>query len=286
MVNGSSPWRVKNVPLRSLMRCQCSPIWVRVPQNCTPSIFIKSDWNSYPFAYSQRYRSGQAPSSDDLHLQVRRGPSRSLTDTRRQPGRHRCRWTSTAPASRWDGDSRCVWPVRESSSDTWTPSTLHPSSSDWQTCRSRPSTHRHNLTKYVRGVHSREVLRSACLYVCIWSVIDKHTMPGRRRQSGQRRQWLDDIIDWAEVELPRVVHLAGDRREFRSFVRSIVQATHGAWHTQCGVSLCPLSYIIKNAPKLHEIFLTCYVWSWLDPSLTTMQYVMYFRFRGWRHVFT
>jgi len=30
--------------------------------------------------------------------------------------------------------------------------------------------------------------------------------------------------------------------------------------------------------KLHEIFCTCYLWSWLGPAPTTMQYVMYFRF--------
>ena len=47
--------------------------------------------------------------------------------------------------------------------------------------------------------------------------IDKDIMlgpvPGTRRQGGQRRQWLDDITDWAELELPRVVRLAGDRQE-------------------------------------------------------------------------
>jgi len=52
-------------------------------------------------------------------------------------------------------------------------------------------------------------------------------MPGTRRQGGQRRQWLDDVTDWAKTELPRVVNLAEDRREFRMFVRGIVQAPHG-----------------------------------------------------------
>ena len=52
-------------------------------------------------------------------------------------------------------------------------------------------------------------------------------MPGTRRQGGQRRQWLDDITDWAKTELPRVVHLAGDSKEFRMFVHGIVQAPHG-----------------------------------------------------------
>jgi len=39
--------------------------------------------------------------------------------------------------------------------------------------------------------------------------------------------------------------------------------------------------------KLHEIFCSCYTWPWLGPWLTTMQYLMYFRFCGWGcHVFT
>ena len=30
--------------------------------------------------------------------------------------------------------------------------------------------------------------------------------------------------------------------------------------------------------KLHEIFYTCYLWPRLSPPVTTVQYVMYFRF--------
>jgi len=44
---------------------------------------------------------------------------------------------------------------------------------------------------------------------------------------GQRRQWLDDVTDWAKTELPRVVHLAEYRGEYRMFVHGIVQAPHG-----------------------------------------------------------
>jgi len=43
---------------------------------------------------------------------------------------------------------------------------------------------------------------------------------------------------------------------------------------------------LKHIQKLREIFRTCYFWPWLDPPRTTTQYVMYFRFCGWRHVFT
>jgi len=38
--------------------------------------------------------------------------------------------------------------------------------------------------------------------------------------------------------------------------------------------------------ELHKIFGTCYLWPWLGPFMTTMQYVMYFRFCVCRHVFT
>jgi len=28
-----------------------------------------------------------------------------------------------------------------------------------------------------------------------------------------------------------------------------------------------------------------YLWLWLGPSLTTMQYIVYFQFSRWRHTF-
>jgi len=39
-----------------------------------------------------------------------------------------------------------------------------------------------------------------------------------------------------------------------------------------------------DAQKLHEIFCTCSLWPWLGPSLTIMQYITYFRFSRWRHI--
>jgi len=36
--------------------------------------------------------------------------------------------------------------------------------------------------------------------------------------------------------------------------------------------------------KLH--FCACCMWLWHGTSLVTLQYVMYFRFRGWRHLCT
>ena len=49
------------------------------------------------------------------------------------------------------------------------------------------------------------------------------------------------------------------------------------------LSVCALAYVKNRTSKLHEIFCTCY--PWLGPPPTTIEYVMYFRFRGWRCVF-
>ena len=52
-------------------------------------------------------------------------------------------------------------------------------------------------------------------------------MPGTRRQGGQRRQWIDDITDWAGKSLPEMVTLARDRRQYRQLVHKVVEAPHG-----------------------------------------------------------
>jgi len=48
------------------------------------------------------------------------------------------------------------------------------------------------------------------------------------------------------------------------------------------MSVCPLAYLGNHTSK-HEIFYTCYPGPWLDHLLTTVEYVMYFRFCWWRH---
>ena len=55
------------------------------------------------------------------------------------------------------------------------------------------------------------------------------------------------------------------------------------------LSVCLFAYLkwLQNySSKLHKIFCVFYPSSWLDPLLTTIQYVTYFRFCGRRHVFT
>ena len=49
---------------------------------------------------------------------------------------------------------------------------------------------------------------------------------------------------------------------------------------------CVLAYLKSHMSTLQEIFCMRYLWPGLDPALTTMQYFMHVRFRGYRHVFT
>ena len=48
------------------------------------------------------------------------------------------------------------------------------------------------------------------------------------------------------------------------------------------LSVCP--HFLKKQSTLHAFLCTRYLWPWLDPLLTTMQYIMYFRFCVWRNI--
>jgi len=47
------------------------------------------------------------------------------------------------------------------------------------------------------------------------------------------------------------------------------------------MSVCSLACLKNGTSKLHEIFCTCRLCPGIGSPLTTMQYVMYFRFCGW-----
>ena len=50
-----------------------------------------------------------------------------------------------------------------------------------------------------------------------------------------------------------------------------------AMNVSPSLSICPLACLKYHMSKVHEIFCTCYLWSWLSSLLATMQqYVMYF----------
>jgi len=57
------------------------------------------------------------------------------------------------------------------------------------------------------------------------------------------------------------------------------------------VCVCDYRFVCPSALKnhmstFHINFCTYYLWPWLGRPLTTVPYNMYFRFCGWRHVFT
>jgi len=50
------------------------------------------------------------------------------------------------------------------------------------------------------------------------------TMPGKRRQGGQKKQWLDDITQWSGQSLVNMVRMSEDRVRFRRFIHDIAYA--------------------------------------------------------------
>jgi len=49
-------------------------------------------------------------------------------------------------------------------------------------------------------------------------------IPGKLRQDGQKKHWLDDIVQWSEKSLLEMVRQAQDRKGYRCPVHEIVYA--------------------------------------------------------------
>jgi len=43
-------------------------------------------------------------------------------------------------------------------------------------------------------------------------------MPGKRQQGGQKKQWIDDIVQWGERSLVEMVRQAENRKGYRCLV--------------------------------------------------------------------
>jgi len=41
---------------------------------------------------------------------------------------------------------------------------------------------------------------------------------GKRRQGGQKKQWIDDIVQWGEISLVEMVRQAENRKGYRCLV--------------------------------------------------------------------
>jgi len=49
-------------------------------------------------------------------------------------------------------------------------------------------------------------------------------MPGKRRQGGQKKQWIDDIVQWGEKSLVEMVRQAENRKDYRCLVHEAAYA--------------------------------------------------------------
>jgi len=50
------------------------------------------------------------------------------------------------------------------------------------------------------------------------------TLPGKRRQGGQKKQWLDAITQWSGQSLVDMVRLADDRVRYQRFMHEVTHA--------------------------------------------------------------
>jgi len=49
-------------------------------------------------------------------------------------------------------------------------------------------------------------------------------MPGKRRQSGQKKQWIDDIVQWGDRSLVEMIRQAENREGYRCLVHEAAYA--------------------------------------------------------------
>ena len=49
-------------------------------------------------------------------------------------------------------------------------------------------------------------------------------IPGKRRQCGQKKHWIDDIVQWGERSLVEMVRQAENRKSYRCLVHEAAYA--------------------------------------------------------------
>jgi len=52
-------------------------------------------------------------------------------------------------------------------------------------------------------------------------------MPRKRRQDGQKKQWIDDIVQWGEKSLVEMVRQAENREGYRYLVHEAAYSRNG-----------------------------------------------------------
>ena len=73
------------------------------------------------------------------------------------------------------------------------------------------------------------------------------TMPGLRRQGGQRKEWSDDLVEWTGETIPDLVRKAEDRSAFQRFVYEVAHARASLRHLDCLIDDHP------NATPTHTV---------------------------------
>ena len=140
-----------------------------------------------------------------------------------------------------------------------------------------------------------QVLRWACLYVCLSVCLSTRVSKKRRVQTSPNFYFARgsgcEVLWWmclsvslsARISpepharcLPIFVHVA----YVRGSVLRLLTIGRIAYRREGGDESAQ-----RGRSVIYDCLVcTCYLWSWLGSHLTTMQYVMYFRFCGWRHV--
>jgi len=49
-------------------------------------------------------------------------------------------------------------------------------------------------------------------------------MPRKRRQGGQKKQWIDDIVQWGDMSVVEMVRQAENRKSYRCLVHETAYA--------------------------------------------------------------
>ena len=91
-------------------------------------------------------------------------------------------------------------------------------------------------------------------------------------------QYVDECDIWFVSKWTKYRFLLCPQEQLRSIVMSASVCV-------C-LFVCPQGYLRNHTCDLYQIFAACCLWPWPDPPPASLQYVMYFRFCGWRQKFS
>jgi len=123
----------------------------------------------------------------------------------------------------------------------------------------------------------RGIWMHSCSSACSWCSLTRSFASATNRNTAIRAQHTHHgiIFDshWFSTFLTVYVRLTASPCRINYYYAPLVGVRSSAMSMFVCLSVCLLAYLKSKTSKLHEIFYTC-----------SMEYVMYFRFCGWRHV--